>query len=163
MIPLGRIFMSFLAPSSISDLKVAIKCKNRNGEYVSKAVGELQSSGAFSVPVSVNLANCVAQLHTAAGTPCPGHEPSRITPLSDGTFVAIPENSQKASSAVCASVTICSPAMKYFHDHFHKKEDKPEPSKPEPEPKLQPDPEYQPPTPMYGSPTPPILLQRTCT
>jgi len=133
---------------------VAIKCKNSNGEYESKAVGELQSSGAFSVPVSVNLADCVAQLHSAAGTPCPGQEPSRITPLSDGTFVAVPGKTQQASSAVCASVTICGPIKNYFHEHFHKKEEKPEPSKPEPEPK--PQPEHQPPTPTYGSPTTPI-------
>ncbi|CAD6204942.1 unnamed protein product [Miscanthus lutarioriparius] len=140
------------AEAAFSGLKVAIKCKNSNGEYESKAVGELQSSGAFSVPVSVNLADCVAQLHSAAGTPCPGQEPSRITPLSDGTFVAVPGKTQQASSAVCASVTICGPIKNYFHEHFHKKEEKPEPSKPEPEPK--PQPEHQPPTPTYGSPSP---------
>jgi hypothetical protein len=100
--PSGPYFHVFLAPTSISGLKVAIKCKNSNGEYESKAVGEIQSSGAFSVPVSVNLTDCVAQLHSPTGTPCPGQEPSRITPLSDGTFVAVPGKTQQASSAVCA-------------------------------------------------------------
>ncbi|OEL23888.1 hypothetical protein BAE44_0015093 [Dichanthelium oligosanthes] len=137
------------AETAFKGLKVAIKCKNSNGEYKSKAVGELQSSGAFSVPLSVDLdgADCLAQLHTAAGRPCPGQEPSRIMLLADGSFVAIPGNTQQPS-AECASVTICDPIKKHFLDHFHKKPE------PEPEPEPKPQPEYHPPTPTYGSPTP---------
>nr|ACN31137.1 unknown [Zea mays] len=66
-------------------LQVAIKCKNSNGEYETKAVSEIQSSGAFSVPLAADLhgADCHAQLHSAANNaPCPGQEPSRIAPMS---------------------------------------------------------------------------------
>ncbi|XP_062205211.1 proline-rich protein 4-like [Phragmites australis] len=77
------------AEAAFMGLQVAIKCKNNNGEYESKAIGELQSSGAFSVPIAAELpgADCHAQLHSAAGTPCPGQQPSKIVPQSEGTFV----------------------------------------------------------------------------
>lgn len=136
---------------------MAIKCKDdSNGEYTSKAVGELESSGAFSVPVSVDLhgTDCLAQLHSAAGTPCPGQEPSRVTPLENGSFVAIPGNMQvhQQPSAVCASVTICGPMVKRFFDHFHKK---PVPPKPQPGPKPPMDGDGgSPPAPSGGSSTP---------
>ncbi|RCV43350.1 hypothetical protein SETIT_9G287400v2 [Setaria italica] len=146
------------AEAAFKGLKVAIKCKEGNGEYTSKAVGELQSSGAFSVPVSVDLhgADCLAQLHSAAGTPCPGQEPSRITPLANGSFVAIPAGNMQVQqpSAVCASVTICGPIdpiIRRFFDHFHKK---PVPPKPQPGPK--PSTNSSSPAPSAGSPTPGI-------
>ncbi|CAN6288500.1 unnamed protein product [Urochloa humidicola] len=131
------------AEAAFKGLKVAVKCKDSNGEYTSKAVGELQSSGAFSVPVPVDLrgTDCLAQLHSAAGTPCPGQEPSRITPLANGTFLAIPGNMQQPS-ALCASVTLCGPIWKRFFDHFNKN---PVPPKPKP----------QPPTNGSSTPSPP--------
>ncbi|CAN6293924.1 unnamed protein product [Urochloa humidicola] len=121
------------AEAAFKGLRVAIKCKDdSNGEYTSKAVGELQSSGAFSIPLSVDLhgADCLAQLHSAAGTPCPGQEPSRITPVTNDTFVAIPGNMQQPA-ALCASVTICGPITKPFFDHFR---NTPVPPKPKPQP-----------------------------
>ena len=131
---------------------MAIKCKNNNGEYMSKAVGELESSGAFNVPLSVDLhgAECFAQLHGASGTACPGQEPSRIRPLADGSFVAVPGNMHQPS-AECASVTICGPIMKHFRSHFHKKGEQPKPDQPKPEP------EPKAPTPSNGSPKPPAV------
>ncbi|KAG2549814.1 hypothetical protein PVAP13_9KG259100 [Panicum virgatum] len=147
------------AEAAFKGLKVAIKCKNSNGEYMSKAVGELESSGAFNVPLSVDLhsAECFAQLHGAAGTPCPGQEPSRITPLADGSFVAVPGNMQQPS-AECASVTICGPIRKHFGSHFPKKGEQPMPEQPKPEPEPKPQPEYNAPTPSNGgSPNPPAM------
>ncbi|KAL6641644.1 hypothetical protein ACP70R_019825 [Stipagrostis hirtigluma subsp. patula] len=138
------------AETAFKDVKVAIKCKNSNGEYETKAVSELDGSGALSVPLAADLhgADCHAQLHSAAGTPCPGQEPSKIVPQSEGTFVAV-AGKEPRPSPECASVTICGPIKKHFLDHFHKK---PVPPKPKPEPK--PQPEYHPPTPTYTSPTP---------
>ncbi|KAG2549813.1 hypothetical protein PVAP13_9KG259200 [Panicum virgatum] len=171
------------AEAAFKGLQVAIKCKNSKGDYESKAVGELEGSGAFNVPLTTDLhgADCLAQLHSSAGTPCPGQEPSRIVPQSESHFVVVPGKTNNPS-AECASVTICGPIKKHFMDYFHKKpvppkpkpepEPKPEPKpqpeyhhpfldhfhkkpvppKPKPEPK--PQPEYHPPTPTYGSPTP---------
>ncbi|KAG2538695.1 hypothetical protein PVAP13_9NG398600 [Panicum virgatum] len=138
------------AEAAFKGLQVAIKCKNSKGDYESKAVGELDGSGAFNVPLTTDLhgADCFAQLHSAVGTPCPGQEPSRIVPQSESHFVVVPGKTNNPS-AECASVTICGPIKKHFMDHFHKK---PVPPKPKPEPK--PQPEYHPPTPTYGSPTP---------
>jgi len=132
---------------------VAIKCKNTNGEYESKARSELQSNGAFSVPLATDLhgADCHAQLHSATNVPCPGQEPSIIAPMSGGTFVAI-RGKTHYPSAECASAFLCSPIKKHFLDHFHKA---PVPEhKPKPVPEYHPTPEYHPPTPEYHPPTP---------
>ncbi|TVU31316.1 hypothetical protein EJB05_22998 [Eragrostis curvula] len=120
------------AEAAFKGLQVAIKCKNKNGEYESKAFGKLDGSGAFSVPLSTDLhgADCHAQLHSASGKPCPGQEPSTLVPQSEGTFIAI--------------------------DHFHKKpvpEYNPVPEY-HPVPEHKPEPEYHPPTPEYHPPTP---------
>ncbi|RLN19152.1 uncharacterized protein C2845_PM02G16970 [Panicum miliaceum] len=142
------------AEAAFRGLQVAIKCKNSKGDYESKAVGELDDSGAFNVPLTTDLhgADCLAQLHSAAGTPCPGQEPSRIVPQSESHFVVVPGKTNNPS-AECASVTICGPIKKHFLDHFHKKPVPPKP-KPERKPEPKPQPEYHPPTPTYGSPTP---------
>ncbi|KAL6905941.1 hypothetical protein ACP4OV_003542 [Aristida adscensionis] len=133
------------AEAAFKGLKVAIKCKNGNGEYESKVVGELDGSGAFSVPLAADLhgADCLAQLHSAAGAPCPGQEPSMIVPQSEGTFVAT-AGEEPHPSPECASVTFIGPIKKHFMDHFHKKPEPPkpkpgsEPPKPKPEPKPEP-------------------------
>ncbi|KAJ1295859.1 hypothetical protein BS78_01G255200 [Paspalum vaginatum] len=158
---------SMKAEAAFKGLQVAIKCKTTNGEYETKAVGELQSSGAFSVPLAADLqgADCHAQLHSAANAPCPGQEPSRIAPMSGGTFVAVPGRMHYHPSAECASAFLCAPIKKHFLDHFHKKpvpeshpvpEHKPTPEydHPVPVPEHKPTPEYHPPTPEYHPPTP---------
>ncbi|CAL4916107.1 unnamed protein product [Urochloa decumbens] len=153
------------AETAFKDLQVAIKCKNTNGEYETKAVTELQSSGAFSVPLGADLhgADCHAQLHNAANAPCPGQEPSRIAPMSGGTFVAIPGKTHYHPSAECASAFLCAPIKKHFLDHFHKKKPVPVPvpvpeyhpvPEHKPAPEYRPTPEYHPPTPEYHPPTP---------
>jgi hypothetical protein len=134
---------------SIAGLQVAVKCKNNvNGEYESKALGKLDGSGAFRVPLAADLhgADCHAQLHSAAGKPCPGQEPSTIVPeSSEGTFIVIPGKKTNYQSAECASATIRGPIKKHIIEHFHKK---PVTLKPK-------TPEYHPPTPTYsGSSTP---------
>ncbi|KAF7013531.1 hypothetical protein CFC21_027609, partial [Triticum aestivum] len=59
------------AGEAFKGLQVAIKCKNVDGEYESKAVGSLDGIGAFSVPLASDLhgADCVAQLHSAVPRP----------------------------------------------------------------------------------------------
>ncbi|XP_047070893.1 proline-rich protein 4-like [Lolium rigidum] len=159
------------AEEAFKGLKVAIKCKNVHGDYESKAVGGLDSTGAFSVPLAANLqgADCVAQLHSAASnTPCTGQEPSKVVPVSGGTTYGVVAGAKTATaSPECASVTMCGPMKKHILEHFHHK--KPVPPKPEPkpqphpdyhpkpvppkpEPKPQPHPDYHPvpPTPTYG-------------
>ncbi|KAG8088119.1 hypothetical protein GUJ93_ZPchr0010g10014 [Zizania palustris] len=150
------------AEAAFKGLKVTIKCNNGNGEYESKAAGELDGAGVFRVPLAADLhgADCVAQLHNAANSPCPGQEPSKIVPLSEGTFVAVAGKTHFPSTE-CASATICGPIQKHFFDHFHKK---PVPhSQPHPQPQPHPTPEYhhpeQPhpephPAPEYHQPTP---------
>ena len=126
------------AEEAFKGLQVVIKCKNSKREYESKAVGDVEKSGAFSVPLAADLhgADCFAQLHSAANAPCPGQEPSKIVPLSKGTFVAVAGKTHYPS-AECASATICGPIKKYFFDHFHKKPVPPKP-KPNPQPKPKP-------------------------
>ncbi|PWZ56179.1 Proline-rich protein 4 [Zea mays] len=157
------------AEAGFKGLQVAIKCKNSNGEYETKAVSEIQSSGAFSVPLAADLhgADCHAQLHSAANNaPCPGQEPSRIAPMSGGTFVAVP-GKMHYPSAECASAFLCSPIKKHLLDHFHKAPlpvpeyhpvpDHSKPPVPEYHPvpeHSKPAPEYHPPTPVYGQPKP---------
>ncbi|XP_048553877.1 proline-rich protein 4-like [Triticum urartu] len=154
------------------EYKVAIKCKNSADEYESKAVGGVDDTGAFSVPLAADLhsADCIAQLHSSASSaPCPGQEPSKIMPVSEGTtygVVVAGENTAMPSavSPECASMTLCGPIKKHIIEHFHHK--KPVPPKPEPkpqphpdygpvpkpEPKPQPHPDYHPvpSTPTYG-------------
>ncbi|XP_062200940.1 proline-rich protein 4-like [Phragmites australis] len=142
--------------AAFKGLQVAIKCKNNNGEYESKAVGEVQSSGTFSVPLAADLhsSDCFAQLHSTGNVPCPGQEPSKIVAMSGGTFVAIPGKTLYPS-AECASATICG-FKKDFFDHFHKipvPEHQPAPEY-HPVPEHKPAPEYHPPTPEYHPPTP---------
>uniref|UniRef100_A0A453AFF2 Proline-rich protein n=1 Tax=Aegilops tauschii subsp. strangulata TaxID=200361 RepID=A0A453AFF2_AEGTS len=142
------------AGEAFKAVQVAIKCKNSAGEYESKAVGGLDGTGAFSVPLVADLhgAGCVAQLHSAASNaPCPGQEPSKIVPLSEGTTfgVVAGENTAtpSAASPECASMTLCGPIKKHIIEHFHHKK----PMPPKPELKPQPHPYHPvPPTPTYG-------------
>ncbi len=129
---------------------MAIKCKNSDGEYESKAVGDLDGDGAFSVPLAADdlhgAADCFAQLHSAASsTPCPGQEPSKIVPLPSttdnggnkaNTFVAVAGKRMHSStsSAECTSAFLYDYFHKHpFFDYFHKKPQGPEP-KPDPKP-----------------------------
>ncbi|KAF6998907.1 hypothetical protein CFC21_014989 [Triticum aestivum] len=159
------------AEKAFKGLQVAIKCKNVHGDYESKAVGALDGTGAFGVPLAADLHgnDCVAQLHSAASnTPCPGQEPSKIVPVSEGTTFGIVAGDNiatpSAASPECASMTLCGPIKKHIIEHFHHKQPvppKPEPKPqphpdyspvPKPEPKPQPHPDYHPvpPMPTYG-------------
>ncbi|RLN15596.1 proline-rich protein 4-like [Panicum miliaceum] len=164
------------AEAAFNGLKVVVKCKNADGVFETKALGEVDKSGAFSVPLTADLLredgelkqDCFAQLHSATNQPCPGQEPSWIVrPSSDDdkkkTFVAV-AGKMHYSSKECASAFLC--------DHFHKKHlfhKKPIMmphfhNKPAPEHKPPtsvpvyhaPVPEYKPPTPVpvYHSPVP---------
>uniref|UniRef100_A0A8R7TCK0 Uncharacterized protein n=1 Tax=Triticum urartu TaxID=4572 RepID=A0A8R7TCK0_TRIUA len=166
------------AEEAFKGLQVAVKCKNVHGDYESKAVGALDGTGAFSVPLAADLqgndyvaqyTSFNTQLHSAASNAsCPGQEPSKIVPVSEGTTFGIVagDNIATPSAALpdCASMTLCGPIKKHIIEHFHHK--KPVPPKPEPkpqphpdyspvpkpEPKPQPHPDYHPipPTPTYG-------------
>ncbi|KAF6998912.1 hypothetical protein CFC21_014994 [Triticum aestivum] len=160
------------AEEAFKGLEVAIKCKNVHGDYESKAVGAIDGTGAFSVPLASDLhgADCVAQLHSAASNvPCAGQEPSKIAPVSESTTFSIIAGDNTATlseaSPECASMKLCGPIKKHIIEHFHHK--KPVPPKPEPKPQPHPDygpvpkpepkpqphrPDYHPvpPTPTYG-------------
>ncbi|RLN43197.1 uncharacterized protein C2845_PM01G44710 [Panicum miliaceum] len=80
------------AEAAFNGLKVAVKCKNAVGVFETKALGEVDKSGAFSVPLTADLLredgelkqDCFAQLHSTTNQPCPGQEPSWIVrPSSD--------------------------------------------------------------------------------
>ncbi|VAH41115.1 unnamed protein product [Triticum turgidum subsp. durum] len=135
------------AEEAFKGLQVAIKCKNVHGDYESKAVGALDGTGAFSVPLAADLhgADCVAQLHSAASnTPCLGQEPSKIVPVSEGTTFGVMAGANtatlSAASPECASMTLCGLIKKHIIEHFHHKK----PVLPKPEPKPQPHPDYGP-------------------
>ncbi|KAL5223558.1 hypothetical protein ABZP36_010197 [Zizania latifolia] len=134
------------AEAAFKGLQVAINCKNGSSdEYESKAVGELDGTGAFSVPIAADLSgtDCLAQLQSATNSPCPGQEPSKIVPLSEGTFVVVAGKTHFPSKE-CASTTICFPCHKrHIFGQYRKK------------PGFmhkKPMPEYQPPSPDYGTP-----------
>jgi len=159
------------AEAAFNGLKVAVKCKSADGVFETKALGEVDKSGAFRVPLTADLLredgelkqDCFAQLHSATNQPCPGQEPSWIVrPSSDHdekkkTFVAV-AGKMHYSSKECASAFLC--------DHFHKKHllhKKPImiphiPKKPIAIPHFhnKPVPEHKPPTPVpeYKPPTP---------
>ncbi|XP_044319134.1 BRD4-interacting chromatin-remodeling complex-associated protein-like isoform X1 [Triticum aestivum] len=87
----------------------------------------------------------MAQLHSAASNaPCPGQEPSKIVPVSEGTTFGVIAGANTATPSVasleCASMTLCGTIKKHIIEHFHHK--KPVPPKPEPKP--QPHPDYHP-------------------
>lgn len=176
------------AEATFKGLGVRIKCKNGNGEYESKAMGKLDSSGAFAVPLPADIdlraAECFAQLHSASSSePCPGQEPSKIVPLSepDGTFVAMAGKTTELQShshhpgSECASANICFPChnsrknlffgRKPFFMRRRMKPWPPEYELPAPEygaPDCPPDsPEYGTPTPVYGTPAPRCLCSPT--
>ncbi|XP_048538169.1 proline-rich extensin-like protein EPR1 isoform X1 [Triticum urartu] len=119
------------AEAAFTGLQVAVKCKNAHGEYETKAVGAVDKSGAFGVPLGADLLredgelkqDCFAQLHSAPDHPCPGQEPSMIVRQSaNGAekkgFVAVP-GEVHYSSQECASAFLCH----FFHKKhlFHKK------------------------------------------
>ena len=157
---------------------MAVKCKNADGVFETKALGEVGKSGAFSVPLTADLLredselkqDCFAQLHSTTNQPCPGQEPSWIVrPSSDDdkkkTFVAV-AGKMHYSSKECASAFLCDPFHKkhLLHKkpimiphipkkpivipHFHNKP-VPEHKPPTPVPVYHaPVPEYKPPTPV---------------
>ncbi|XP_037453230.1 proline-rich protein 4-like [Triticum dicoccoides] len=119
------------AEAAFAGLQVAVKCKNAHGEYETKAIGTVDKSGAFGVPLGADLLredgelkqDCFAQLHSAPDHPCPGQEPSMIVrQYADGaekkSFVAVP-GEVHYSSQECASAFLCH----FFHKKhlFHKK------------------------------------------
>ncbi|XP_051182408.1 proline-rich protein 2 [Lolium perenne] len=122
------------AEAAFKGLQVVVKCKSSKGEYESKAVGQLDKSGAFSVPLAADLVgvdgelkhDCLAQLHSASNMPCPGQEPSKIVaaPSHGGktAFMALAGKVHEPS-AECASAFLCHPPMikppKHDHDHPH--------------------------------------------
>jgi hypothetical protein len=116
-------------------LQVAIKCKNSKGAYESAAVGQVNKSGAFSVPLAADAvgedgelkSECFAQLiHSASSAPCPGQEPSRIVAAPPGhtahtngngkTFLALGGRVYQPSPE-CASAFLCHPFFHSMHHH----------------------------------------------
>ncbi|KAL6648469.1 hypothetical protein ACP70R_012693 [Stipagrostis hirtigluma subsp. patula] len=115
------------AEATFKGLQVAVKCKNSQGEYESTAVGQLDRSGAFSVPLAADLVGddgelkqeCHAELHSAStSSPCPGQEPSMIVAAPHGgkekTFVAL-AGKVHHSSPECASAFLCDAFLHAHH------------------------------------------------
>ncbi|XP_062201246.1 proline-rich protein 4-like [Phragmites australis] len=162
------------AEAVFKGLQVAVKCKNTDGMFETKAIGEVDKSGTFSVPLAANLLredgelkqDCFAQLHSASNQPCPGQEPSWIVGPSSNdnkkTFLAV-AGKMHYSSKECASAFLCDPFHKkhLFHKkpivipHIHKKP-VPEYKPTTPVPVYHPThvPTYKPPTPEYSHPSP---------
>uniref|UniRef100_A0A0E0EVV8 Uncharacterized protein n=1 Tax=Oryza meridionalis TaxID=40149 RepID=A0A0E0EVV8_9ORYZ len=139
-----------VAAAADGEVAAVVVGQANDGDYQSKAVGDLDGDGAFSVPLSADdlhgAADCFAQLHSAASsTPCPGQEPSKIMPLSSTTdnggdkattFVAVAGKRMHSSTspAECTSAFLYDYFHKHpFFDYFHKKPQGPEP-KPDPKP-----------------------------
>ncbi|KAL5225609.1 hypothetical protein ABZP36_012248 [Zizania latifolia] len=159
------------AELAFKGLRVAVKCNNGNGDYETKATGELGKSGKFSVPLAADLLredgelrqDCFAQLHSASNRPCPGQEPSWIVNDAEKkTFVAVAGKTHYPS-AECASAFLCDFFHKKHHYFFQKKhhffhmEPSPVYTNPTPTPVYTyptPVPTYKPPTPVYTHPTP---------
>ncbi|XP_006661631.1 proline-rich protein 2-like [Oryza brachyantha] len=163
------------AEAVFKGLRVAVKCKNSNGEYETKATGEVGKSGAFAVPLAAGLLRedgelsqrCFAQLHSASSNrPCPGQEPSWIaTDAERNTLVAVAGKTTTTATerppAECASAFLCDPFHKKdFFFHF-KNPSPPAPAytHPHPAPPVYgyptPVPTYhKPPTPAYSHPAP---------
>ncbi|KAJ1297980.1 hypothetical protein BS78_01G419600 [Paspalum vaginatum] len=119
------------AEAAFRGLHVAVKCKNSKGELESTAVGQVDRSGTFSLPLAADLVGengelkreCFAQLHSASSAPCPGQEPSRIVaapPRHGGdekaAFVALGGKVYR-SSPECASAFLCYPFLHKHHQH----------------------------------------------
>ncbi|EAY77708.1 hypothetical protein OsI_32749 [Oryza sativa Indica Group] len=162
------------AEAVFKGVRVAIKCKNSNGEYETKATGDVGKSGAFAVPLAADLVGddgelrqqCFAQLHSAASNqPCPGQEPSWIVNAAADkkTFVAVAGDTHFPSSE-CASAFLCDPFHKkdfFFHYKnpsppapaaYHNKP--PSYTHPAPPVYSYPTPAYSHPTPVYKQPLP---------
>lgn len=156
---------------------MAVKCKNSKGEYESKAVGHVDKSGAFRVPLAADLVGedgklkqeCFARLHSATtSAPCPGQEPSKIVAAPHGqkkTFVVLAGNVRSTSSPECASAFLCDPFIHHQHPAVipvphHDPEHKPPVGVPEHKPPVTAVPVHEPPvytppkpTPIYHPPT----------
>ncbi|KAM0858709.1 hypothetical protein ACQ4PT_047666 [Festuca glaucescens] len=144
------------AEDAFKGLQVAIKCRSGAGEaYETQALGHLDDTGAFSVPLAAGLQredgeldrDCFAQLHSAPNTPCAGLAPPRIGPSSQGgaTYLSVADGTV-FSPVAC----LCKKKKKHFMMG-----PPPPPPQPRPEPSYgPPTPTPTPPTPSYGPPTP---------
>ncbi|RVW96542.1 Proline-rich protein 2 [Vitis vinifera] len=96
-------------------LRVTIDCKLANGEFKTRAVGELDEEGKFKVSLPEEIVKdgelkeeCFAQLHSASATPCPAHnglESSKLILKTkvDGKHTFGPAGKLKFSPATCTS------------------------------------------------------------
>jgi hypothetical protein len=146
----------FLSAWRAAGLQVAIKCRSGAGEaYETQALGHLDDTGAFSVPLAAGLQredgeldrDCFAQLHSAPDTPCAGMAPPKIGPSSQGgaTYLSVADGSV-FSPVAC----LCKKKKKHFMMG-----PPPPPPQPRPEPSYgPPTPTPTPPTPSYGPPMP---------
>lgn len=144
------------AEDAFKGLQVAIKCKSGTGEtYETQALGHLDDTGAFSVPLAAGLLrddgemdrDCFAQLHSAPDTPCAGLAPPKIGPNTQGgaTYLSVADGTV-FSPVAC----MCKKKKKHFMMG-----PPPPPPQPRPQPSYgPPTPTPTPPTPTYGPPMP---------
>nr|CAD1844104.1 unnamed protein product [Ananas comosus var. bracteatus] len=166
---------------AFNGLHAAVKCKAATGLYETKAMGELDNTGSFNIPLPADADadaddlnhDCFVELHSTASpeatTPCPA-KPSKLIPAAkanggERVFTAA-SGPLSFASATCASATF---KFDPFHKDlpWHHKFDFPPKShyfppkshyfppvykKPLPSPT--PVPTYKPPAPVYKPPVP---------
>ncbi|OAY71905.1 Proline-rich protein 2 [Ananas comosus] len=165
---------------AFNGLHAAVKCKAATGLYETKAMGELDNTGSFNIPLPADTLaadadsddlnhDCFVELHSTASpeatTPCPA-KPSKLIPAAkanggERVFTAA-SGPLSFASATCASAT-----FKFDPFHKHHKFDFPPkshyfPPKPhyfppvykKPLPSPTPVPTYKPSVPVYKPPVP---------
>ncbi|XP_062209181.1 proline-rich protein 4-like [Phragmites australis] len=145
------------AEDAFKGLQVAIKCKSSADDtYETKALGPLDDTGVFSIPLAAELLrddgaldrDCFAQLHTTPDTPCVGQAPPRIVPVGPSQEGAT--TSSGTTYLAAAADTVFSPVAckcgKFKKKHFMFGPPPPPPKPETPKPPT--------PTPTYGPPTP---------
>ncbi|KAL6867507.1 hypothetical protein ACP4OV_015531 [Aristida adscensionis] len=150
------------AEDAFQGLQVAIKCKSGADEtYETKALGHLDDTGVFSIPLAAELLrddggldrDCFAQLHSAPNTPCVGQAPPRIAPAGragqDGNATTSAAGAAATTYLAAAADAVFSPVACACGKFKKKKHFMFGPPPPPPRPEAP-----KPPTPTYGPPTP---------
>ncbi|THG20670.1 hypothetical protein TEA_002291 [Camellia sinensis var. sinensis] len=152
---------------AFSGLRVTIDCKPTNGEFKTRAAGELNEQGKFKVSLPKEIfedgklkEECYAQLHSASSAPCPTHsglESSKIvfkSKTNDGKHTFTTTGKLKFSPVTCTS------AFLWPHFQYPPLPKKPPcPEKPFPKFFLPPFPPKVFP-PIYKKPLPPIPIYK---
>ncbi|CAN8328838.1 unnamed protein product [Cochlearia groenlandica] len=151
-------------PHSFSGLRVTIECKVNKGHFVTRGSGKIDDKGKFNMNIpheivsndGVLMEECYAQLHSAAGTPCPAHdglESNKIVFLSktgDRHIMGLKQNLRFTPQLCVSKFFWPMPPFKGFDHHFPL----PPPLELPPFPKPCPPKQSPPSVPVYDPPPP---------